>query len=151
MYFESGGGGALRETDIDCYVQAVLRLLEVIGVTEPGTAPLSAADPKPEREPERERERAAAASKSQVVVTGGDGDTDTGVLFTAPGAFVSSVSAGEAVTAGQSIGTVYDEGGRAIEVVRAVSPGIVMMLRHDLRVTPGDVAAIVAGEDGGVA
>ncbi|TYB42262.1 succinylglutamate desuccinylase/aspartoacylase family protein [Actinomadura chibensis] len=125
-YFESGGGGALREADLDRYVRGALRLLEAVGAIEP----VSFAGPPPGR---------------QTIVTGGDGDTDTGVLFTTAGAFVSSVAAGDAVGAGQPIGAVYDDGGRAAEVVRAASSGIVMMLRHELRVEPGEVAAIVAG------
>ncbi|MGW3766735.1 succinylglutamate desuccinylase/aspartoacylase family protein [Actinomadura verrucosospora] len=128
-YFESGGGGALREADIDRYAQGVLRLLEIAGAVEP----VSLAGPPPGR---------------QVVVTGGDGNTDTGVLFGAAGAFVSSVAAGDAVDAGQTIGAVYDDGGRRVEEVRADASGVVMMLRHDLRAAPGEVAAIIAGEDG---
>ncbi|MFA1548933.1 succinylglutamate desuccinylase/aspartoacylase family protein [Actinomadura chokoriensis] len=128
-YFESGGGGALREADIGRYEQGVLRLLEIVGTLDP----VSFAGPPPGR---------------QVVVTGGDGNTDTGVLFTTAGVFVSSVKAGDAVATGQAIGAVYDDGGRKIETVRASSSGRVMMLRHHLRVAPGEVAAIVAGEDG---
>ncbi|MFD0537535.1 hypothetical protein ACFQY7_31055 [Actinomadura luteofluorescens] len=81
-------------------------------------------------------------------MTGGDGNTDTGVLFGSAGVFVSSVAAGDTVAAGQTIGAVYDDGGQCAEVVRADASGVVMMLRHDLRVTPGEVAAIIAGEDG---
>lgn len=127
VYFESGGGGALRTADIDRYVTSVLRLLEVVGVLDAGAVPT--VGPPPGR---------------RVIVTGGDGDTDTGVLFTSPGAFVAAVAAGDRVTAGQALGTVHDDDGHQVETVRAASSGVVMMLRHDLRVTAGEVAAIVA-------
>ncbi|MGI5227964.1 succinylglutamate desuccinylase/aspartoacylase family protein [Actinoallomurus sp. CA-142502] len=126
LYFECGGSGSLLEPDIDRYVTSTLRLLTEIGVL--GGEPVPPSD-------------------RQVVVTDGNGDTDAGIAFRSSGFFVSRVAAGDTVEPGRPLGAVYDQTGAEREIVRAVSAGVVMMLRHDYRVEVGDVAAIVAGTD----
>ena len=127
MYFECGGSGSLLERDIDRYVTSTLSLLAEIGVLEAGPAP--------------------PIDGRQVVVTDGNGDTDAGIAFRSSGLFVSRVAAGDTVEPGLPLGAVYDQRGTEREVVRAVSAGVVMMLRHDYRAGAGDVAAIIAGTD----
>jgi predicted deacylase len=127
LYFECGGGGSLVESDIDRYVTSTLRLLAEIGVLPAGPAPSSAGRP--------------------VVVTDGDGDTDAGIAFRSSGLFVARAAAGDTVEPGRPLGAVYDRTGAEREVVRAASAGVVMMLRHDYRVSAGEVAAVVAGTD----
>lgn len=126
LYFECGGSGSLLERDIDRYVTSTLRLLAEVGVLDGEPAP---------------------AADRQVVVTDGNGDTDAGIAFRSSGFFVSRVAAGDTVEPGRPLGAVYDETGAELEIVRAGSAGVVMMLRHDYRVAAGDVAAIVAGTD----
>ena len=126
VYFESGGGGSLSQTNLDLYVDNVLRLLFHVGA-------LSAEPPEQ-----------SESCPPQVIVTGGDGDTDAGVICGAAGVFVAAVEAGELVVPQQTIGVIYNRAGAATAVVRSPVSGYVMMLRHEFEVTADDVAAVIA-------
>lgn len=127
VYFESGCGGALSQRHLDLYVDSVLWLLAVAGILGQRPAP----DLPPRR----------------VLVTDGDGDTDTGVLAAATGRFVRCHEVGDSVQAGDRLGALHDDHGRETATVTTMEGGRIMMLRHEQRVFPGEVLAIVAAEE----
>lgn len=122
IYFESGGGGALRRSELDDSARGALAILAAIGVVN--------------GEP--------AAAGDLLHVTEGDGDVDAGLAFTARGLFIAHVQAGDVIAAGAVAGEVVTPEGEHAEWIRAPYPGRVMMIRHTCKVEPGDLALLVA-------
>ncbi|HET8591681.1 MAG TPA: M14 family metallopeptidase [Nakamurella sp.] len=123
LYVEGRGGGRVRQRDLDCYVNGVLRVLVHLGMLDPDQVDLPAPDP--------------------VTVVAGDGNTDEGITAPAAGFFVTATEAGAAIGAGATIGTVVDVDGRALARITAPVDGVVMLLRRSARVQQGDTLAIV--------
>jgi len=121
LYVEGRGGGQVRQDDLDTYVAGVLRVLEHLGMLD--DAPPPAAEP--------------------VWVTG-DGDTDGGVQAAVSGYLVTAVDVGDHVGAGEPLGQVVDADGQTLATVPSPQDGIVMLLRRNAEVDPGDTLAIVA-------
>jgi predicted deacylase len=121
IYVEGRGGGQVRQTDLDCYVDGVLRVLEHLGMI--------AAAPTPRHQPRRVR---------------GNGDTDGGISAETAGFFVTAAGVGDVVAAGDVLGRVLDEDGATCAIVRAPLAGVVMLLRRLSPIDSGDTLAIVA-------
>lgn len=115
LYVEGSGGGGLRRTDVDGYVEGVLRVLGHLGLIT---------DPPP----------AVAARR---ILRGGDGDVDSSVSSTMDGWCVTAVRAGEVVRAGDLIADIVDPAGRIAQTVLAPHDGTVMMLRRRAPVEAG--------------
>ncbi len=124
-YVESGGGGSLLGADVDLYVAGVLHILSSIGVLDLDTT---------SRVP---------GSASPRIIRDGSGDTDSGVLVEQEGYLLSRTEVGRDVARGELLGAVHGLDGALLQEIRSPESGLVMMLRHDCVVKPGDVAAIV--------
>jgi predicted deacylase len=123
LYVEGRGGGRVRQRDLVCYVNGVLRVLVHLGMLDPDQVDLPTPDP--------------------VTVVAGDGNTDEGITAPAAGFFVTATEAGAAIGAGATIGTVVDVDGRALARITAPVDGVMMLLRRSTRVQQGDTLAIV--------
>jgi len=115
IYVEGSGGAALRKSEVDGYVDGVLRVLASLGMTAAPAAP-------------------APPSR---VVHGGDGDVDSSVAASVDGWCVTAVSAGDTVSAGDPVADIVDAEGRVAERIAAPHDGVVMMLRRTAAVTAG--------------
>ncbi|KAA9164952.1 hypothetical protein FPZ12_006775 [Amycolatopsis acidicola] len=122
IYAECGGGGEIRTTELEAYVQGVLAVMADMGMTT----------------------RAAGGSPVRPRWVHGEGDLDDGAQSAHYGFFVTATSAGTAVGSGEEIGRVFSYSGQLLEIVRAHSPGIVMFLRRRSRVQPEDVLYVLA-------
>jgi predicted deacylase len=128
IYAEGPGGESVDPRTVDSYVRGVLGALAGLGMV---AATAGSAD-RPVR----------------YVTGGGDLDRDV-VAFTAAGLFVATVAAGDAVGAGQVLGTVQDVHGVVRQELRAPRAGRVMFLRRAAHVRPADVAAALADDVSG--
>jgi predicted deacylase len=115
VYTEAAGGGAAPEPVVRCYIEGVQRVLIALGML-PGDTP----------EP-----RHAQSWR-------GAGNTDTGLEATVPGLFRSAVAVGDAVAAGQVLGTIVAYDGRVVERIVAPQAGVVAMVRRVPPVLAGD-------------
>lgn len=115
FYVEGSGGASLRRTEVDSYVNGVLRVLGARGMI---------ADPPP-------------AGVVRRVVRGGDGDVDSSVAAAVEGWCVTAVRAGDTVRADDLIADIVDSRGVTVQQVRAPHDGVVMMLRRRATVEVG--------------
>ncbi|WP_344076448.1 M14 family metallopeptidase [Luedemannella helvata] len=115
LYVEGSGGGGLRRSEVDGYVDGVLRLLGRRGMVD---------DPPP-------------AGVVRRVVRGGDGDVDSSVSADVAGWCVTAVRAGDVVGAGDPVAEIVDGRGRVAQRVTAPHDGVVMMLRRSAPVVEG--------------
>ncbi|GAA2796448.1 N(2)-acetyl-L-2,4-diaminobutanoate deacetylase DoeB [Kribbella solani] len=122
IYAECGGGGGVRSADLDAYVTGVLAVLSDLDMLPPRGEPVV---PRWVR---------------------GSGDLDAGVTSTRAGLFSTTAAAGDLVPAGGEVGRLYGYDGRLLEVIRAARAGVLMFLRRQARVMPGDVLFVSAGE-----
>jgi predicted deacylase len=119
IYAESGGGGALRQSDLDAYVAGVLSVMAYLGMIGPA---LSA--PRPER-----------------VIRGGNGLV---VEVSVDGWVLPLVSEGAVVAVGEPLAEVLDADGARCGDLHAPAEGTVMMVRHRAAVHSGDMIAVIA-------
>lgn len=122
LYVECEGGGAVRGTDVDAYVDGVRRVLRWMGVV-PGGAP---------------------RGRRHLLVRGGAGDVDAGVVAPASGVLVTRTRVGARVPRGGVLAEVDGERGTPCAVVTAPEDGVVMLLRRAVRVGAGETVALVA-------
>ena len=124
IYVECPGGGPVDTRYVERYVTGVLRVLSELDMVDDSVAPPV--------------ERAAIR-----VAGGGNLDKDmTSVGNT--GLFVHAVARGDAVKAGQLLGTVVDVRGSTLEVVRAATDGRVMAVTRRSSVEAGDLVVCLA-------
>jgi predicted deacylase len=121
IYAECGGGGGVRLADLDAYVSGVLSVMAELGMLS-----------------ESSRTRSSPRWVS------GSGDLDAGVRSSYAGLFVVSATAGEVVPEDGEVGRLYGYRGELLEVMRAARSGVVMFLRRQAQVRPGDVLFVVA-------
>jgi predicted deacylase len=122
LYAECGGGGGIRSTDLDTFVNGVINVMVELSML-PQTC------------------RRQSAAKARWVF--GSGDLDDGAQSGHHGLFVAAVEAGALVEADAEIGRVYDYEGVLLESVRAPRSGIVMFLRRQGRVREADVLFVL--------
>lgn len=115
VYTEAAGGGAAPAAVVRCYTEGVRRVMTLLGML-PGDTP----------QPRHEQ------------TWRGSGNTDTGLEATASGLFRSTVEVGEAVVAGQPLGTIVAYDGRIAERIVAPDAGVVAMVRRVPPVAAGD-------------
>lgn len=115
VYTEAPGAGRARPEDVVAFVGGVWNSLRLMGMAE-GTV-----------------ETAPPAHHLL-----GSGDLDRSIAANAGGLFVARVGLLDDVRVGDVLGEVRDPAGRALEVVRAPTPGVVISMRGLLRVHPGD-------------
>ncbi|SDU63497.1 succinylglutamate desuccinylase/aspartoacylase family protein [Jiangella alkaliphila] len=127
VYVECAGGGGIRRHELDAYVDGVCAIMAEFGMLPPPYG--RAGRPAPRR-----------------VVDGGD--LDAGVVSGHDGFFVSTVTAGAVVAAGDEIGRIYSYAGVLADSVAAPSGGMVMFLRRQSRTRTGEVLFALAGLGG---
>ena len=127
IYAEGGGGGALRGSEVTCYVEGVERILSTMG---------NLAAP-------------ATASGPTTWLVGGDGDVDASTNTAVDGWCVTAVGAGDEVSAGDLVAEVIDTTGDVVERVVAPRRATVMMLRRHAEVAAGD-GIVMYGPPAGV-
>jgi predicted deacylase len=123
MYVECGGGGGIRQADLDAYVTGVLSVMAELGMMP--ALPRGAALPAPRW-------------------VRGSGDLDAGVRSSRAGLFAATAVAGELVPEGGEVGRLFGCQGQLLEVVRAPHEGVLMFLRRRARITSGDVLFVQA-------
>ncbi len=121
IYIEGRGGGQVRASDLQTYVDGVLRILHSLSMVD--SAP---------------RGEGASISVS------GDGNTDEGIISSAAGYFSTVAEVGSKVMRGELLGEVLNDNGLLIESIYAPSDGIVMLMRRGTRVAQGDTLSIIA-------
>lgn len=121
IYVEGSGGGGLIGSDLDAYVNGVLRIMHLLGMTE--TAPTALLPP--------------------ALLTGGDGNTDTQLACSVTGFCVTRVHSGAIVASGDVLADILDDDANVIERIRSPHEGTVMMLRRLATVHPGDGVAML--------
>ncbi|MDX3000828.1 M14 family metallopeptidase [Kribbella solani] len=167
IYAECGGGGGVRSADLDAYVTGVLAVLSDLDMLPPHGRPLQGQQPRGEvpqgQLPQGERPQGPQGPQGPHGPHGphgpegpegpvvprwvrGSGDLDAGVTSTRAGLFSTTAAAGDLVPAGGEVGRLYGYDGRLLEVIRAARAGVLMFLRRQARVMPGDVLFVSAGE-----
>lgn len=127
IYTEAAGGGAAPAPVVRCFTEGIQRAMIALGML-PGDAP----------EPRHEQ------------TWRGSGNTDTALAATTSGLFRSMVDVGEAVAAGQILGTIVTYDGQIVERIMAPAAGIVAMARRIPPVASGEGLFLLtrrAGED----
>lgn len=115
VYTEAPGAGRARPEDVAAFARGVWNSLRVLGMVEGTVEPVAPAH--------------------HLL---GSGDLDRSIAANAGGLFVPAVALLADVRAGDVLGEVRDPVGRALEIVRAPAPGVVISMRGLLRVHPGD-------------
>lgn len=123
IYVEGRGGGQVRKTDLDRYVEGLISVMEHLQMI-----------------PNEGR----ATHPSRVVH--GDGNTDGGILCSDAGFSVTAAEVGDTVREGDLLAEIWSETGVLLSEVHAPHDGVVMLLRRRSRVEAGDGVAIVARE-----
>ncbi|MDO8210320.1 succinylglutamate desuccinylase/aspartoacylase family protein [Conexibacter sp. CPCC 206217] len=126
IYVEAGGGGNLRGSDLDGYVDGVLRVMARLGMVEAAQAGVEAPLPP------------------ALTIRGGDGDIDAGALAPVDGWCVARAAVGQTVAAGDAIAELLEPDGSHRSVIRARRPGTVAMLRHSAAIRAGDLVCVLA-------
>jgi predicted deacylase len=121
IYAECGGGGGVRLDDLEAYVTGVLSVMAQLGMLT-------------------ESPRARPSPRW----VAGSGDLDAGVRSSYSGLFVVSATAGEVIPEDGEVGRLYGYRGELLEVLRAARSGVVMFLRRQAQVRPGDVLFVLA-------
>ena len=121
VYVEGRGGGQVRTADLETYVSGVLRILHSMAMLS----------------------QSPKASNKSVSVSG-DGNTDEGIISTSTGYFCTTAEVGLYVLQGDLLGEVIDDEANNCEKILSPSSGIVMLLRRNTQVSPGDTLSIVA-------
>lgn len=125
LYTECPGSGSVHAEHADAFRTGIRRVLSHLGMLlEPSPAP----------------------TIRRFVTGSGNMDLDV-IRVTQRGLWVSAVSAGGEVDAGETIGTIFDPFHGALETVVAPSGGVVMMLRHRAPIEAGDFVVSLAQED----
>lgn len=126
IYLECPGGGPADLTYVERYTTGVTRALGEAGILN---EPVS-----------------ASPRASPIRVTGG-GNLDQDMASVAhDGVFVHTVGRGDAVEAGQPLGTVVNVRGEHLEELAAATSGYVMAVKRRSRVRAGEMVALVARE-----
>jgi predicted deacylase len=123
LYVESGGTGRLHGSDIDAYVDGVLRVMEHVGMLAPDVD--------------------RPAPHSSKVLRGGAGDLDHGAVSPLDGWCVPRVAPGQDVSAHEPLAEVIDENASGGRLVRAPHAGTVMLIRHRADVRTGELIAML--------
>ncbi|CAB4331965.1 unannotated protein [freshwater metagenome] len=121
IYVEGRGGGQVRATELDCYVEGVLRILK--SLTMINDAPIA---------------------KSASVVVEGDGNTDEGIVAHSAGYYITHGQVGEKIAQGTLLGEIVDSRGKVLEAIKSPQSGVIMLLRRKTEVEVSDTLAIVA-------
>lgn len=123
MYVECGGGGGIRQADLETYVTGVLAVLAELGMVPeaPGIG-----RPLPPR------------------WVRGSGDLDAGVRSSCAGLFSVTAAAGDLLQEGGEVGRLFGYQGQLLEVVRAPRQGVLMFVRRQARIMPGDTLFVLA-------
>jgi threonine synthase len=122
IYVEASGGGQVRGSETDAYVDGVFRVLHWLGMID-----TSSDDKRPE-----------------LVIRGGNGNVDRAVAASTSGTFVTRVAAGDIVEPGSLVAEIYDDHGFAVERIEVERRSIVMQLRRSARVEAGDPVVLLA-------
>lgn len=123
IYAECGGGGGIRRTDLETYVTGVQSVMAELGMLP--AAPSTGPRPSPSW-------------------VSGSGDLDAGARSAYAGLFVVTAAAGETVATGGEVGRLYGYQGEVLEVVCAARSGVLMFVRRQAQVRPGDVLFVLA-------
>jgi len=121
IYVEGSGGGGLVGSDLDHYINGLLRIMHWLEMTDGGPAPAAA----------------------PALLTGGDGNTDASLPCSVAGFCVTRVRSGAQVATGSLLADILDDQGRVAEQIRSPQQGTVMMLRRSAEVKPGDGIAML--------
>lgn len=122
FYVECGGGGRVRPSDFNAYVNGVRRVLAHLGCMPPIAPP-----PPP------------------VLRLRSTGDLDTWLTVDVAGILLERVRVLECVQQDQTLGTVVDAfDGGVLQELKAPFAGVVVMARRTAHVRPGDGAYMIA-------
>jgi predicted deacylase len=121
VYVEGRGGGQVRVSDLQTYVDGVLRILHSLSMIN-----------------------LAPKAEHKVLVVEGDGNTDEGIVTSTAGYFCTQAEVGFSVVEGELLGEVLDQNGLKCESVHSPGSGIVMLMRRATQVSVGDTLAIIA-------
>ena len=126
IYVEHGGGGGCDETGVTTLVEGCLAVMRHLGML--ADAPAATAAPRP------------------LVVEDarpGSGHMQAGHPAAVAGFFRAAVGLGARVRTGDLLGTITDPLGGSSHEVRACAAGLVLVLRVEPSVRPGDPLAVV--------
>lgn len=121
IYAEASGGGEVRGTETDAFVEGVLNVLRLLGIL-----------------PE------AVKSTASKLIRDPGGDTDAGLVAPATGTWVTRALVGSMVGKDDLLAEIYNDDGCRTAMLTAPRAGIVMMLWRHSRVTEGTSVAMVA-------
>ena len=126
VYVESGGGGNLRQADLDAYVEGTLRVMRMLGMVDEAPAGSFPAPRRPEW-----------------LVDGASGDIDEGLVAAFDGWLIPRASVGDQIEEGAPLAEVVSRDGSHAESITADRCGTVLMIRRTARIDAGSLVALV--------
>jgi predicted deacylase len=126
IYVEGRGGSQVRNSDLECYVSGVKRILHSLGMLACAPAPTL-----------------------DSIRVEGDGNTDAGITAPVGGYFTTLVSVGDQVEVGDLLGEILDLNAMPVAQIRAPQAGVMMLVRRLAPVNVNDTLAIIAGIEQG--
>lgn len=117
LYVESPRGGVVTAEMLNAYTNGVLRILARMDMIDGARLP--------------------PGEPTELLISG-NGDTDAAPIAEHDGFFVPHVELLDAVLPGDLIGTLFDEKGEVLDVIRSPSEGVVTVLRTKCLTAAGD-------------